>query len=62
MSEHDNKRLPRPEEFPLGTIESRAAARALFESREKTVRFGFSDDDPSWEALQRECSSRKESE
>ena len=62
MSQHDKKRLPRPEEFPLGTIESRAAARALFESREKTVRFGFSDDDPSWETLKSEYSSRKASE
>lgn len=62
MNQHDNKRLPRPEEFPLGTIESRAAARALFESREKTVRFGLSDDDLSWEALKREYSSQKESE
>lgn len=60
MSQYDNKRLPRPEEFPLGTIESRAAARALFESREKTVKFGFSDGDR--EAMKREYSSRKESE
>jgi hypothetical protein len=28
---------PRPEEFPLGSIESRAAARALLEARKETT-------------------------
>ena len=54
MSQHQNDRLPRPEEFPLGSIESRAAARALCESREKTITFGFSDDDPIWGMINRE--------
>ena len=30
--------LPRPEEFPLGSPESRAAARAMLEAQERDVR------------------------
>jgi len=31
----DRNNLPRPEEFPLGSMESRAAARAVLEQRDK---------------------------
>ena len=30
--------VPRPEEFPLGSMESRAAARAMLEAQERGVR------------------------
>lgn len=38
MSISNSTSLPRPEEFPVGSAESRAAARALLERREKGVR------------------------
>lgn len=38
MKTSNSDGLPRPEEFPLGSMESRAAARALLEAREKDVR------------------------
>ena len=38
MKVSDRTALPPPEEFPLGSAESRAAARALLERREKGVR------------------------
>lgn len=38
MKLSDRTALPPPEEFPLGSTESRAAARALLERREKGVR------------------------
>jgi hypothetical protein len=38
MSRLSSESLPRPEEFPVGSEASRAAARALLESRERGVR------------------------
>ena len=38
MSRSNSQGLPRPEEFPVGSVESRAAARAILESRESGVR------------------------
>jgi hypothetical protein len=38
MSRSSSEGLPRPEEFPVGSAESRAAARALLQSREKGIR------------------------
>jgi len=38
MSRLSSASLPRPEEFPVGSAASRAAARALLESRERGVR------------------------
>ena len=35
MSRAESTRLPRPDEFPLGSLESRAAARAVLERRER---------------------------
>jgi hypothetical protein len=38
VSVSNSTSLPRPDEFPIGSSESRAAARALLEWREKGVR------------------------
>jgi hypothetical protein len=38
VNRSNEERLPRPEEFPIGSAESRAAARVLLDSREKGVR------------------------
>ena len=38
MKTSNSNSLPRPEEFPLGSMESRAAARAMLEAQEKGVR------------------------
>ena len=38
MSRFNSESLPRPEEFPVGSAESRAAARALLELHERGVR------------------------
>jgi hypothetical protein len=38
LGQSNSKGLPRPEEFPVGSAESRAAARAMLESRESSVR------------------------
>ena len=37
MSRSNNKGMPHPTEFPIGSAESRAAARALLESQEEGV-------------------------
>jgi hypothetical protein len=50
---------PRPEEFPIGSTESRAAARALLEAREETkiivqiIPVGRQDGDPPLPAPER---------
>ena len=38
MKTSNSDGLPRPDEFPLGSMESRAAARALLEAQERGVR------------------------
>ena len=38
MSSFSSEGLPRPEEFPVGSAERRAAARALLDLREKGAR------------------------
>ena len=38
MKTSNSNSLPRPEEFPLGSMESRAAARAMLEAQERGVR------------------------
>ena len=38
MKTSNSDSLPRPEEFPLGSMESRVAARAVLELRETQVR------------------------
>lgn len=37
MNQSTSERSPRPEEFPLGSAESRAAARAMQELRERGI-------------------------
>jgi len=40
----ESESAPRPEEFPIGSVESRAAARAMLERRpEPEIGFGFGD-------------------
>ena len=38
MKTSNSDGLPRPDEFPLGSMESRAAARAMLEAQESGVR------------------------
>lgn len=48
MTRSNSESIPRPEEFPVGSVASRAAARALLESRQRGVRRITIILDPGW--------------